>query len=291
MPAAGVHRIAFPVGPYPADLTDVVLNVTVTEPDTAGHLTAWPCDSPRPVASNINYVARQTVPNAVVVAVGASREVCFFSQARTHLVVDLSGTFVFGAGLGLAQVTPYRVLDTRTPIVPIRHAAGAVLELRVTGTGEVPASGVEAVALNVTVTDPQAAGFVTVYPCGQAPPLASNLNYVAGETVANLVVTKVGVGGRMCLISSQPTHLVADAYGWFGPTATARYCGRSPYRLFNTAMTVLHCFRTSTSPTDWLRTSTSTRRRCFSISPSPNLRRRVTPPCTPVIGPCHRHRT
>jgi len=71
------------------------------------------------------------------------------------------------------------------------------------------------VVLNVTVTDAQAAGFVTVYPCGSDRPLASSLNYVAGSTVANAVVVKVGGGGQVCLFTQSATNLLADVTGYF----------------------------------------------------------------------------
>ncbi|MEY4230757.1 MAG: hypothetical protein RLZZ362_1606, partial [Actinomycetota bacterium] len=75
-----------------------------------------------------------------------------------------------------------------------------------------------AVALNVTVTEPWAAGYVTAYPCGGSLPSASNLNFSAGTTVANLVIAKVGTGGKVCLFSSAPTHLIADVNGTVGAT-------------------------------------------------------------------------
>ena len=71
-----------------------------------------------------------------------------------------------------------------------------------------------AVVLNVTVTEPVAAGFVTVFPCGERP-LASNVNVVAGQTVPNLVVVPVSAAGTVCVFTSQPAHLLADVTGWF----------------------------------------------------------------------------
>jgi alpha-tubulin suppressor-like RCC1 family protein len=76
---------------------------------------------------------------------------------------------------------------------------------------------VDAVALNVTVTGPTGPGFVTVWPCGQARPLASNLNFTAGQTVPNAVLVKLGAGGAVCLYNSATTHLVVDVGGWFLP--------------------------------------------------------------------------
>jgi hypothetical protein len=92
--------------------------------------------------------------------------------------------------------------------------AGTVTELHVTGRAGVPADATS-VVLNVTVTEPQQAGYVTVFPCGTAVPNASNLNFVAGQTIPNAVIAKVGTNGNVCLYSSARTQLVADVNGWF----------------------------------------------------------------------------
>ena len=54
-----------------------------------------------------------------------------------------------------------------------------------------------------------------MYPCDASLPNASNLNFVAGQTVPNLVIAKLGVGGTICLAGQATTHLVADISGWF----------------------------------------------------------------------------
>ena len=78
-------------------------------------------------------------------------------------------------------------------------AAGVETTMTVVGRGGVPLTGVGAVALNVTVTEPSAYSFLTVWPTGAPRPLASNLNFVAGQTVANAVLTKVGANGQLGL--------------------------------------------------------------------------------------------
>jgi titin len=196
----------------------VSLNVTVTEPDAAGYVTVYPCGS-RPNASSLNYTAGQTIPNAVVTAVSAQGEVCFYSQSPTHLLADVNGWFA--AGAGFTPASPVRVFDTRPGQSAFRNVTrrkvGGGYELRVKVTdvsGAVPASGVGAVSLNVTVTEPDAAGYVTVYPCGSRPN-ASSLNYTAGQTIPNAVVTAVSAQGEVCFYSQSPTHLLADVNGWF----------------------------------------------------------------------------
>jgi hypothetical protein len=94
------------------------------------------------------------------------------------------------------------------------RGAGVVTELPVAGRGGV-AGDASAVVLTVTVTEPVAAGFVTVFPCGSARPLASNVNFGAGSTVANSVVSGVGVGGAVCVFTLVNTHLVVDVDGYF----------------------------------------------------------------------------
>ena len=71
-----------------------------------------------------------------------------------------------------------------------------------------------AVSLNVTAVGPVGAGYVTVYPCG-ARPNASNLNFVAGQTVPNAVITPVSANGEVCFYASVNTEILADINGWF----------------------------------------------------------------------------
>jgi len=73
------------------------------------------------------------------------------------------------------------------------------------------------VVLNVTVTGPAAAGFVTAYASGAVRPLASNQNFVVGQTVPNVVVAPVGGDGRVALFNGAPgsVDLVADISGYF----------------------------------------------------------------------------
>lgn len=72
-----------------------------------------------------------------------------------------------------------------------------------------------AVVLNVTGVSATKDGFVTAWPCGTTRPLASNLNLTTGAIVPNLVISKVGAGGKVCLYTSGGTHLLADVSGYF----------------------------------------------------------------------------
>jgi trimeric autotransporter adhesin len=204
----------------PADASAVVLNVTVTEPGDAGYATVYPCGTEPPTASNLNYTPGLTIPNLVIAKVGTNGQVCIFSQAATQLIADVDG--YFPVSTSYTALVPARLLDTR-PGAPTTDGAsagagaqplGSVTVVQVAGRGGVPANAATAV-LNVTVTDPTAAGYVTVYPCGIDPPLASNLNFVARQTIPNAVLTKIGTNGNVCIFNSQPTQLIADVTGYF----------------------------------------------------------------------------
>ena len=70
--------------------------------------------------------------------------------------------------------------------------------------------------LNVTVTTPSEGSYLTAFPSGEAQPLASNLNFAPGQTVPNLVVARVGAGGKVSLFNAAGTvHVIADVAGWY----------------------------------------------------------------------------
>ena len=146
---------------------------------------------------------------------------------------DVSLIAQFAAVDGLTSITPKRVLDTRDGTgapAGIVAATGVVsLDLRAAG---LPTDATAAL-LNVTVTDGTDPGFVTVYPCTQPRPTASNLNYTKGKTAANLVQVAVDPGGTVCLYAHGATHLVADLSGWFQPTGKS-FTPVSPTRVLDT---------------------------------------------------------
>jgi uncharacterized delta-60 repeat protein len=197
--------------------TAVVLNVTATEADGPGFVTAWPSGLPRPLASNLNLTqAGQTIPNQVYVPLGANGSVSLFTYAGAHLIADVAGYFTPGGGF--TPLTPDRILDTRSPGTGYNGAKpgpGATVAIQVAGAGGVPATGATAVVLNVTATEADGPGFVTAWPSGSVQPLASNLNLTqAGQTIANLVVVPIGPDGKVLLYTLQGTHLVADVAGY-----------------------------------------------------------------------------
>jgi len=187
----------------------VIMNVTVTNTTGSGYLVVYPNGVARPLASNLNWIAGQTVPNLLEVPVSAEGKVTVFNSAgSTDVIFDIAGyvsTSAQSSGLsGLYNpIVPGRLLDTRTGLGGASTVgAGGTISLQVTGRGGVPAIGVSAVVLNVTATGPTASSYVTVWPDGASRPVASNLNFVAGQTVPNRVMVPVGAGGKVDLYLS-----------------------------------------------------------------------------------------
>ena len=220
----------------------VVLNLTATAPNYAGYLSAYPAGTARPQASNVNFTAGQTVANSVIAKVGAGGQVTIYNdQGSTHVIADVAGWFPTVSDYN--TLSPARLLDTRGgPTVDGSASGGGAIgsgstrSLDVTGRGGVPASGVGAVILNVTATGPSTGGFLTVFPSGTSRPGTSNLNFTAGQTIANLVVATVGGDGQVSIFNAAgTTHVIADVAGWF--PVGSDYRTVSPARLMDTRPT------------------------------------------------------
>ncbi|MFM8530564.1 MAG: S8 family peptidase, partial [Ilumatobacteraceae bacterium] len=200
----------------------VSLNVTVTNATDEGYVTVFPCGD-RPEASNLNYRRGQTTPNAVIASLSSTGEVCFFSFAPVDLIADLNAALL--EGNGFQPRTPFRIADTRhgfgagIPRARVGNMteSAAALEIPILGIGPVPATGITAVALNVTLTNTSATdagGYATVYPCGSRPN-TSNLNFVAGTTVPNAVVTPLSPTGSICVFVFGQADVIVDVNGSF----------------------------------------------------------------------------
>ncbi len=111
-------------------------------------------------------------------------------------------------------INPARLLDTRTTNGPV--AAGGTVSVPVLHRAGVPASGVTAVAVHVTVTRAIAPGNVTVYPAGGARPATSTVNFTAGQDASNTALVPVGTGGEITLglNSTGSAQLVLDITGY-----------------------------------------------------------------------------
>ena len=130
------------------------------------------------------------------------------------------------------SVAPLRICDTRagnpsdltgdaaqcngTGDAGERLVAGTPLTINVGGSFGVPADATTAV-LNVTASNADAAGYITVYPAGGSAPTASNVNFKANIRVPNLVEVGLGTSGQVDIVSNTDVDVVVDLEGYVAP--------------------------------------------------------------------------
>lgn len=233
VPANGVLRLKVAgSGGIPASgAAAVTLNLTVTNPTAGGYVTAYPDGATRPATSNLNFAAGQTVPNTVIVKVGADGyvDLANISAGSTNLVADVEGYYSLGGNSGYITITPVRVLDTRSGNATIPPGGTARVYL---GTDTQSAS---AVALNVTVANAKAGGYVTAYPDGAAMPKASNVNFAAGQIIQNEAIVKTGANRYVDFTntSAGSIDLIVDLTGYFTNTGMG-FVPITPTRVLDT---------------------------------------------------------
>jgi hypothetical protein len=174
------------------------------------NIAAWTTRQPTLPAGWSNFAFWQYAPGDPSVAGDYDKDV--FNG-------DLATLATYAGGSTFTSAGPTRVLDTRDGTgtgTTTAVAAYSSISLQVTGVNGVPANGVTAVVLNVTVTAPTAVGYLTVYPDGRTRPTASNLNFTTGQTIPNLVTVPVN-NGKVDYFNGSPgtVHLVADLAGYY----------------------------------------------------------------------------
>ncbi|MEI8239806.1 MAG: trypsin-like serine protease, partial [Actinomycetota bacterium] len=157
------------------------------------------------------------------------------TQAGSSVPSALSAPVSPGT-IGYIGLAPERLMDTRstgTTVDGVAQRTGGVQvaaprTVRIAGRVSVPSS-VEAVALNVVVVAPGAAGTLTLYPCGTTRPATPNVNFAQGIDSTGLVVSRLSATGTLCIHTSSPAHVVLDVQGYF--PVGARYASVTTGRL------------------------------------------------------------
>ncbi|MHB8262943.1 MAG: IPT/TIG domain-containing protein [Acidimicrobiales bacterium] len=229
------------VGGVPSSgVSAVVLNVTATGTTGGGYFTVSPAGTTKATVSNVNWVKGETVPNRVIVKVGANGQVSVYNNSGgANLIVDVSGYYTDGSsstqtGSLFNPVTPARIVDTRCTTssppsncssLPSANSAlktmgpASSMSVAVAGNASIPSDAIAFVG-NVTVVGPTAGGYLTVYPSGSTPSgVTSDLNFSAGQTTANMVQALLNSsGGVMVYNSAGNTNVIVDVSGWFTPS-------------------------------------------------------------------------
>ncbi len=174
-------------------------------------------DQPRPDASNLNFISGLTIANLVFARLDPLGRTCLFTTAPVDVIADTAGFFA-NAGVLHTPLVPARILDSRSGIgiTKAKIEAGQTAVVQVSGFGGV-GTGASAAVRNVTVTNRETGGYLTIYPCNASRPDASSLNFDPGATVPNLAVAGLDASGKTCIYSTARTDLLVDVGGAMAP--------------------------------------------------------------------------
>jgi len=235
-------------GGIPASgVSSAALNITLTNTSGSGDVQVVPYGMTQPTASNINYLANQSIANLVEVAMGTSGKISIYNYgASTDAIVDAEGWISTPGTAGtdglFNALTAARILDTRngtggksTPL-----GAGQTYALQVSGSGGVPASGVGSVAINVTVTGGTAASYLTLWSDGTSQPSTSNIDFTSGQTLAHRDMVKLGSNGKVDIYNAAGNvNVIVDVNAWYTDTSGLQTSGsrfvslNTPVRIYD----------------------------------------------------------
>ncbi|GHD63612.1 hypothetical protein GCM10010317_060560 [Streptomyces mirabilis] len=222
-PVAGGHSVMLTVAGahgVSADANAVVLNVTATTTKGSGSLTVSPASTINSGVRGPYWTTGQTASAQVVVPMTDGKvELHNTSRSSANLIADVVGWYgPTTSGSVFQPVSPARILNTHTGAGSGKIAklgAHATLKLKVTGAHGVPASGVSAVDLNLTVPAPSGTGYLIAYADGTSRPGVHSVDFTTKHTVANRALVKVGTDGEIDLYNagSTPVDVYADLLG------------------------------------------------------------------------------
>ncbi|MFJ6622952.1 PKD domain-containing protein [Kitasatospora sp. NPDC091335] len=218
----------------PGNATAVALNLTVTGPQEAGHLIAYPSGQAAPTTSSVNFTAGQTVANAVIVPVGPDGKISIRngSWRPTDVVIDVVGYYTPDSRSAFVSGSvSLRLVDSRTnrwgrPAGPLHGRDFYAMR----NESDTTTPRVDGWVLNTTVTNTTGPGFLSVTPdpnfwsdyqngtpAVPQRPVSSTLNWTAGATVANIAQTPGGKGGIVDIWNQgwQDIDFMVDLFGYY----------------------------------------------------------------------------
>jgi hypothetical protein len=211
-------------GKVPDGTTAVAVNLTATQPGAAGFLTAHPCDRARRDVSSVNYPAGGDRGAMAVIPLSAAKTLCVYTDAASHVIIDLQGSFVPAPAVDGRRfqplATPSRIADTRNT------GRESVLTI------PVPADA-DAVAVNLTATAAATSGFLAAYPCGGAVPNVSNVNFGPTEPVAGSAFVPTSAADTICVFASTPVDVIVDITGSFTAGTGLKFVPAEPTRMID----------------------------------------------------------
>ncbi|MBR7824750.1 right-handed parallel beta-helix repeat-containing protein [Actinospica sp. MGRD01-02] len=206
----------------PSGVKAVAVHVTETDATGGGFIAAEADGAGVPTTSSLNFSTGQTISNTVIVPVASDGKIELYNGAASgsvDLVADVSGYFSASSTEAYVPLTADRVFDSRDQgeLYPNSVTELWLADWTTDDTENLIPSGATVIT-NITITGTQAAGYLTVYPDETAAPGVSDLNFLKGQTVANLgLLTTTGAeqGIDVANHSSGYDELILDVDGYF----------------------------------------------------------------------------
>ncbi len=211
----------------PADATAVLANVTLTESDGSGFLSVSDAFS-TPDTSVVNVTGRgHTAANLALLRLSTAGQLDIYASAGADVVLDVAAYLTNDPGIRPIQA---RVLDSRSdPAGQLVPGAKRVIPL-----GSLVRPEATVAIVNLTVTNPQAAGYTSVVPCDSTTAPTTSSNNVDANTPTRSVLAFAPIqNGAICTVSQNPSDLVVDLEGDIAGSAVQLLPG-GPQRFLDT---------------------------------------------------------
>ncbi len=161
--------------------------------------------------------------------------------ASVQMNANTTITANFSPALRFIPITPCRLVDTRVAngdfgSPSLAAAAARSFTIPSSTNCSIPSTAA-AYSLNVTAVPLGKLSYLTVWPTGQAQPLASTLNSLDGRIKANAAIIPAGTAGAVSVYATNATNLVLDIDGYFVPstdTSALAFYPLAPCRLADT---------------------------------------------------------
>jgi hypothetical protein len=220
----------------PSTATAVAINLTTAGETGSGYLQTYAAGTTPGNITSLTYTTSALASMSADVPLGTTGQITIrniASSAATHVIGDISGYYEpysttssdDTGGETYHAVNPTRLVDTRSGIggttathTPIPAAQNYTLSQAT--TAQIATTANPTLTLNLTATQGTVNGDLIAYPAGPTLPTTSNLNFNAGQDIANLTLTTTGTGtsaGQIDIYnqSTGTVHIVIDCSGYF----------------------------------------------------------------------------
>jgi RHS repeat-associated protein len=226
------------MGGVPTGAAAAVVSVTTQNPTAGSYVTLYASNDQNPGVPTVGWNAGQTASNTAIVKIGADGYAKVTNLAgNVDVLIAVEGWYSAssgGSGSGFSPTVPTGVFDTRAatrttncppPNSCMPIPANGSIRVKVAGVGGIPASGVDAVAMNLTVVNPSNGGSLTMWPTGGTLTGSISMLYQANLWSSKLVVSKVSSSGEVSIhnFGTVAVDVFGDVQGWFATGSTSQF--------------------------------------------------------------------